>query len=130
MNEGDQASSIPRISLAAKVSILAGMLSVVSVFLALWGAFSVMKAGIYTILPTGREYLYPLFWLLWLLLPILTIACGSYARKTAIEQRGRRLALIGLVLGCLSLALIGAVVFAEITIFFRSLQCTPTSPCT
>ncbi len=130
MNEEDQVSPIPHISVAAIVSILSGMLSVVSVFLVLWGAFLVMKAGIYTFLPTGREYLYPLFWLLWLPLPILTIVSGSYARKTATEQGGRRLALIGLVLGYLSLALIGAVVFAEITLFFRSLECTPTSPCT
>ena len=130
MNEEDQASPIPHISLAARVSILSGILSVGSFFLALWGAFLVMKAGIYTFLPTGREYLYPLFWLLWLPLPILTIACGSYARKTATEQRGRRLAQIGLALGYLNLALIGAVVFAEITLFFRSLECTPSSPCT
>ncbi len=130
MNEEDQASPIPHISLAARVSILSGMLSVVSVFLAVWGALLVMKAGIYTFLPTGREYLYPLFWLLWLPLPILTIVCGFYARKTATEQGGRRLALIGLVLGYLSLALIGAVVFAEITLFFRSLECTPSSLCT
>jgi len=129
MNEEDHVSPIPRISLAARVSILSGVLSVVSVFFALWGAFMVMKAGIYTFLPTGREYLYPLLWLLWLLLPILTIICGSYARKTATEQGGHRLAVIGLVLGYLSLALIGAVVFAEITVFLRSLECTPTSPC-
>jgi hypothetical protein len=61
MNKGDQASTSPHISQAARVSVILGILSLVSVFLAFWGAFLVMKAGIYTYLPTGREYLYPLF---------------------------------------------------------------------
>jgi hypothetical protein len=54
---------------------------------------------------------------------------SQYIRKTATEQGGRRLALIGLVLGYLSLSLICAVVFAVITLFFRSLECTPSAPC-
>ncbi len=103
------------------------MLSVVSVFLALWGAILVMKAGIFTFLPTGHEYVYPLFWLLWLLLPICTVICGSYARKTATGQRGQRLALLGLVLGYLSLTLMASIVFGEITLFFS--RCPASSPC-
>jgi len=129
MNKGDQASTSPHISQAARVSVILGILSLVSVFLAFWGAFLVMKAGIGTYLPTGREYLYPLFWLLWLLLPICTVICGSYARKTATGERGQRLALFGLVLGYLSLILIVPVVFGEIMLFLRTLGCTPSSPC-
>ncbi len=129
MSEGDQASTSPHIPQAARVSVILGILSLASVFLALWGAFLVMKAGIYTFLPTGYEYVYPLFWLLWLLLPICTVICGSYARKAATGERGQRLALIGLVLGYLSLILIAAVVFSEITLFLRALGCTPSSPC-
>ncbi len=131
MNKGDQASTLPHFSQAARVSVILGVLSLVSVFLALWGAFLVMKAGIYTFLPTGREYLYPLFWLLWLLLPICTVICGSYARKTATGEREQRLALISLVLGYLSLILIAAVVFGEIMLFLRTFAsgCTPSSPC-
>ncbi len=129
MSEGDQASTLPHFSQAARVSVILGVLSLASVFLALWGTFLVMKAGIYTYLPTGREYLYPLFWLLWLLLPICTVICGSYARKTATGEREQRLALIGLVLGYLSLILIVPVVFGEIMLFLRALGCTPSSPC-
>jgi hypothetical protein len=129
MSEEDQASTSPHISQAARVSVILGILSLASVFLALWGAFLVMKAGIYTFLPTGHEYVYPLFWLVWLLLPICTVICGSYARKTATGERGQRLALIGLVFGYLSLMLIVAVVFSEITLFLRALGCTPSSPC-
>lgn len=133
MNKQDQANynpnANPHISPVARVSILAGILSVISAFLALWGAFWVMRAGIYTFLPIDREYLYPLFWLLWLLLPILTIICGSHARKTATEHGRHHLAVISLVLGYLSLAIIAAVIFAEITLFFHSLGCTPSSPC-
>lgn len=131
MNKEDQASISPHFSQAARVSIILGVLSLVSVFLALWGAILVMKAGIDTFLPTGHEYLYPLFWLLWLPLPICTVICGSYARKTATGERGQRLALIGLVLGYLSLILIAAVVFGEIMLFLRTFAsgCTPSSPC-
>jgi hypothetical protein len=131
MNKEDQASTSPHISQAARVSVVLGVLSLVSVFLALWGTFLVMKTGIYTFLPTGYEYVYLLFWLLWLLLPICTVICGSYARKTATGGRGQRLALIGLVLGYLSLILIAAVVFSEITLFLRTFAsgCTPSSPC-
>ena len=117
------------LSLVARVSLLLGILSVISLFLALSGAFWVVRTGIYTFLPIGHEYLYPLIWLLWLPLPILTIICGSYARKTATEHRRHHFALIGLVLGYLSLAIIGVIVFAEITLFFHSLGCTPASPC-
>ena len=127
MSEGDQASTLPHFSQAARVSVILGVLSLASVFLALWGTFLVMKAGIGTYLPTGREYLYPLFWLLWFLLPICTVICGSYARKTATGERGQRLALIGLVLGYLSLALMASIVFSEITLFFS--RCTASSPC-
>ena len=131
MNKGGQASTLPRFSQAARVSVVLGVLSLVSVFLALWGAFLVMKTGIYTFLPTGYEYVYPLFWLLWLLLPICTVICGSYARKTATGEREQRLALISLVLGYLSLILIAAVVFGEIMLFLRTFAsgCTPSSPC-
>jgi len=133
MNERNLTNTIsdlhPHVSLAARVSIISGILSVVSVFLALAAAFLVMRAGIYTYLPIGREYLYPLFWLLWLPLPIVTIICGSYARKTATEHGRYDLAFIGLVLGYLSLAIIGAIVLAEISLFFHSLGCTPDSPC-
>ncbi len=127
MSEENQVSPFPHVSHVARISMILGMLSVVSVFLALWGAILVMKAGIYTFLPTGHEYLYPLFWLLWLLLPICTVICGSYARKTATGERGQRLALIGLVLGYLSLALMASIVFSEITLFFS--RCTASSPC-
>jgi hypothetical protein len=127
MSEKDQTSPISHISQAARVSIVLGVLSLVSVFLALWGAILVMKAGIFTFLPTGREYLYPLFWLLWLLLPICTVICGSYAKKTATGQRGQRLALLGLVLGYLSLTLMASIVFGEIMLFLS--RCTASSPC-
>jgi hypothetical protein len=60
MNKGDQASTLPHFSQAARVSVILGILSLVSVFLALWGAFLVMKAGIYTFLPTDYEYVYPI----------------------------------------------------------------------
>ena len=127
MSEEDQVSPFPHVSHVARISMILGMLSAVSVFLALWGAILVRKAGIYTFLPTGHEYLYPLFWLLWLLLPICTVICGSYARKTATGERGQRLALIGPVLGYLSLALMASIVFSEITLFFS--RCTASSPC-
>src|SRR5260370_40108513 len=99
MNKGDQASTSPHISQAARVSVILGILSLVSVFLAFWGAFLVLHAGIGPYLPTGREYLYPLFCFLWLLLPICTFICRSYPRKTAPAKRGQRRTLLGLQLG-------------------------------
>jgi uncharacterized protein YqgC (DUF456 family) len=130
MSEEDQVSPAPHVSHVARISMILGILSAVSVFLALWGAIVVMKAGILTFLPTGHEYVYPVFWLLWLLLPIGTVICGTYARKTATGQRGQRLALVGLVLGYLSLLLVVAVVFSEITLFLRTLGCLPPhGPC-
>lgn len=131
MSEEDHVSPFPRVSHVARISMISGILSVVAVFLALWGAILVMKAGIFTFLPTGYEYVYPLFWLLWLLLPICTVICGSYARKTATGQREQRLALLGLVLGYLSLTLIAGVVFGELVLFLRTFAsgCTANSPC-
>ena len=131
MSDEDQVGPFPHISQVARISMILGILSVVSVFLALWGAISVMKAGIFTFLPTGYEYVYPLFWLLWLLLPICTVICGSYAKKTATEQREQRLALFGLVLGYLSLIFIASIVFGEIILFLRTFVsgCTASSPC-
>src|SRR5258706_14285699 len=118
MSEEDQVSPFPHVSHVARISMISGILSVVAVFPALWGAILVMKAGIFTFLPTGHEYVYPLFWLLWLLLPICTVICGSYARKTATGQRDQHLALLGLVLGYLSLTLIAGVVLGEFVLFF------------
>jgi hypothetical protein len=133
MNEGkltnDRSNLHPHISLVARITILLGILSIISVLLALSTAFLVMRAGIYTYPSTGREYLYPLFWLLWLPLPMMTIICGSYARRTTTEHGRRDLASIGLVFGYLSLTIIGAIVLAEISLFFLSLGCTPDSPC-
>ena len=131
MSEEDQVSPFPHVSHVARISMISGILSAVSVFPALWGAISVMKAGILTFLPTGHEYVYPLFWLLWLLLPICTVICGSYARKTAIGQREQRLTLLGLVLGYLSLTLLAGVVLGELVLFLRTFAsgCTATSPC-
>jgi hypothetical protein len=131
MSEEDQVSPFPHVSHVARISMISGILSVVSVFPALWGAILVMKAGIFTFLPTGHEYVYPLFWLLWLLLPICTVICGSYARKTATGQREQRLALLGLVLGYLSLTLIVGVVLGELVLFLRTFAsgCTANSPC-
>lgn len=131
MSEEDQVSPFPHVSHVARISMISGILSVVSVFLALWGAILVMKAGIFTFLPTGHEYVYPLFWLLWLLLPICTVICGSYARKTATGQREQHLALLGLVLGYLSLTLIAGVVLGEFVLFLRTFAsgCTANSPC-
>ena len=129
MKEHLQTSQVAHPSLAAKISAFSGVLSMLSVFLALWVAFLVHQAGILTFIPPGREYFYPLFWLLWLLLPIGTIICGFYARKTATEQADQRLALIGLILGCLSFVFIVAVTSAEIALFLQSLGCTASSPC-
>ncbi len=119
----------PHISFMARITMLLGILSLVSVFLALTAVFLVMTAGIYTYLPAGREYLYLLFWLLWLPLPIVTIICGTYARKAATVRGKYDLALIGLMLGYVSLAIISAIIFAEITLFFRASGCTPAVPC-
>ena len=131
MSEEDHVSPFPPVYHVASISMILGILSVVSVFLALWGAILVMKAGILTFLPTGHEYVYLLFWLLWLLLPICTVICGSYARKTATGQREQRLALLGLVLGYLSLTLIVGVVLGELVLFLRTFAsgCTANSPC-
>ncbi len=131
MSEEDQVGPFSHVSHVARISMILGMLSVLSVFLALWGAILVMKAGIGNFVPTGHEYVYPLFWLLWLLLPICTVICGSYARRTATRQREQRLALLGLVLGYLSLALMASIVFGEIMLFLRSFAsgCTASSPC-
>src|SRR5258708_6311524 len=131
MSEEDQVSPFPHVSHVARISMILGILSVVSVFLVLWGAILVMKAGILTFLPTGYEYVYPLFWLLWLLLPICTVICGSYVRKTATGQREQRLALLGLVLGYSSLTLIVGVVLGELVLFLHTFAsgCTANSPC-
>lgn len=129
MSKEDQVSPSPHVSQVARISLLLGLLSAASVFLALWAAIVVLKAGIFTFLPTGQKYIYPLFWLLWLLLPISTVICGAYARKTATRQREQRLALLGLVLGYLSLILVATVVVSEILLFLRALGCSPSSPC-
>ena len=131
MSDEEQISPFPQISQVARVSLILGILSMLSVFLALWGAIAVMKAGIFAFLPSGYEYVYPLFWLLWLILPICAVICGSYAKKTAIEPRGQRLAFLGLVLGYLSLICIASLVFGEFILFLRTFVsgCTPSSPC-
>jgi hypothetical protein len=130
MSEEDRVSPAPHVSHVARISMILGLLSALSVFLAVWGAIVVMKAGICTFLPTDHEYVYPVFWLLWLLLPIGAVICGTYARKTATGQREQRLALLSLVLGYLSLLLVAAVVFSEITLFLRALgYCPPHAPC-
>ncbi len=49
----------PNISLIARITILLGVLSIISVLFALSAAFLIMRAGIYTYLPPGREYLRP-----------------------------------------------------------------------
>lgn len=119
----------PDISLIARITILLGVLSIISVLFALSAAFLIMRAGIYTYLPPGREYLYPLFWLLWLPLPLITIICSSYARRATREHERGNLASIGLILGYLSLAIICVILLAEISLFFLSSGCTPHSPC-
>lgn len=129
MRRENENNPVAHASQAARMSFLLGVLSLVSIFLALWSANLLWEAGTITFLSNLSSDLFLLLWLLWLVLPIATIVCSSYARKRDVGQTGQRFALIGLVLGYVSLALIGSVVCAEVTLFLRTLPCIRTGPC-
>ncbi|HZS75820.1 MAG TPA: hypothetical protein VFA41_04350 [Ktedonobacteraceae bacterium] len=130
-----EAHPLPRTAIAqgAIISVISGGLSLICAFLALAIAIAVMKAGILTYIQAGREYLYPLFWLLWLLPPIATISYSSYIKRLsknlAAAQRQHTLAQIGFVTGCLSLALTATVALAEIVLFFQTSGCMGPGAC-
>src|SRR5579885_446644 len=118
-----EAHPLPRTAIAqgAIISVISGGLSLICAFLALAIAIAVMKAGILTYIQAGREYLYPLFWLLWLLPPIATISYSSYikwlSKNLSAAQRQHALHQIGFVTACLSLAMTVTVALSEIVLF-------------
>lgn len=133
MNKEAHPLSHTLIAQGAIISVISGGLSLVCASLALAGAIVVMKAGILTYIPTGREYLYPLFWLLWLLPPIATIIYSSYIKRLskniATEKKHHTLAQIGFIIGCLSLALSATVALAELVVFIQTLGCMGHGAC-